>query len=162
MTIAINQRSHLQDFVRLNEQWILEHFSLEAADEALARNPERIITDGGFVLSLLHADEVVGVCALFKEVFDSSVCRDKTERALRYQLARMAVRPDFRGRGFANLLIQNALDTAKAQGASNVYLLTNTKLTAAVGLYQKFGFSVTQSGQHPVYARCNLVMARDL
>jgi putative acetyltransferase len=150
MKIEINQGLHLKEFVRLNEQWIQEHFILEAADEALAQNPEKIIEDGGFVFSLLQADEVIGVCALFKD------------SALRYQLARMAVRPDFRGKGFGNLLIQNAIETAKAQGASSVYLLSNTKLTAAVGLYQKFGFSVTSSGQHPVYARCNLVMARDL
>jgi putative acetyltransferase len=162
MTIAINQRSHLQDFVRLNEQWILEHFSLEAPDRALAQHPEKILDDGGFVFSLLQADEVIGVCALFKGAIDSSIYGDQAARASRYQLARMAVRPDFRGRGLSNLLIQQALDTAKAQGANNVYLLTNTKLVAAVRLYQKFGFSVTQRGQHPIYARCNLVMAREI
>jgi putative acetyltransferase len=150
MRIQINQEAHLKDFVRLNELWITEHFSLEEADRALAQNPGKVISNGGYVFSLSADAQVVGVCALFKE------------NNSRYQLARMAVAPEHRGKGYGNALIEHALAKAKDLGASNVFLLSNTVLHSAIELYKKFGFSTVSTGQHPVYARCNIVMERNL
>jgi putative acetyltransferase len=150
MCIQTNQEAHLKDFVRLNEIWITEHFNLEEADRELAQNPGKVISNGGYVFSLMSGEQVVGVCALFKET-DS-----------RYQLARMTVDPEHRGKGYGNALIEHALAKAKALGASNVFLLSNTVLHSAIELYQKFGFSTVSTGQHPVYARCNIVMEKNL
>lgn len=146
MQIEINNRLHLQDFIRLNEIWIAEHFALEAADLALAENPAKVINSGGFVFSLSDDDQVVGVCALFRERTD------------RYELARMAVAPDSRGRGYGRALLAHALEHARAIGAKSVYLLSNTALKPAIALYESFGFVPISTGQHSVYARCNIVM----
>lgn len=148
MDVHENQPAHLEAFIRLNERWIVEHFSLEEADRALARDPGRVIADGGLIFSLVVAGEVVGVCALFRE------------EGGRYQLARMAVDPQFQGRGYGKVLIEHALNRAEALGARQIYLLSNTVLTAAIGLYRRFGFRSVSEGQHPVYARCNIVMER--
>jgi putative acetyltransferase len=150
MHIDTNNDTHFAAFVRLNEQWIIEHFTLEEADRALAANPGKIVTDGGFIFSLVDDGDVVGVCALFKESRE------------RYELARMAVAPSHRGRGHGRHLMRHALEHASAVGATSVYLLSNTVLGSAVALYRKFGFSVVFSGQHPVYARCNIIMERVL
>jgi GNAT superfamily N-acetyltransferase len=150
MHIETNNRAHLQDFVRLNEIWITEHFSLEDADRTLAANPAMVIEKGGFVFSLIRDGEVAGVCALFKE--DDG----------RFQLARMAVEPQFRGKGYGRALIEHAIMHAGSVGAETIYLLTNTLLEPAISLYRQFGFSTTFTGQHPVYARCNIVMERAL
>lgn len=150
MSIQVNQEAHLKDFVRLNEIWITEHFALEAADRELAQHPETVISNGGYVFSLTSDAHVVGVCALFKES-DS-----------RYQLARMAVAPEHRGKGHGNALIEHALAKAEALGAASVFLLSNTRLHAAIELYRKFGFMTVSTGQHPVYARCNIVMEKKL
>ncbi len=146
MHIETNNKSHLEDFIRLNEIWISEHFSLEEADRALAADPARVIANGGFIFSLQKDGRVVGVCALFKE------------SAQRYQLARMAVEPSLRGQGYGRALLEHALRHAKSVGATSVYLLSNTVLEAAISLYRSFGFSTVSTGQHPVYARCNIVM----
>ena len=150
MQIETNNRSHLAEFVRLNELWISEHFRIEQVDQDLARNPGKIIDNGGFVFSLVQLDQVVGVCALFKDTDD------------RFQLARMAVRPDMRGHGFGRALIERAISHAKDSGAKSLYLLSNTILAPAISLYERFGFKATSQGQHPVYARCNIVMERAL
>ena len=152
MRIETNCREHLADFVRLNELWITEHFQLEAADRELAASPGAIIDRGGFVFSLVDAGQVAGVCALFK---------DADER-YRYQLARMAVAPACRGRGFGRALMTHAIAHARAVGATSLYLLFNTVLAPAIALYESFGFEATARGQHPVYARCNIVMGRRL
>lgn len=72
----------------------------------------------------------------------------------------MAVEPNLRGNGHGRALIQHALKHAQADGASSVYLLSNTVLVPAITLYKSFGFTTISEGQHPVYARCNIVMAR--
>ncbi len=150
MQIDTDNRSHLPAFVRLNEIWIAEHFAIEQVDRDLAANPGKIIDGGGHVFSLVHGGQVAGVCALFKE----------TEE--RFQLARMAVHPTLRGNGFGRALIEHAVSQARLSGAKSLFLLTNTVLAPAVSLYERFGFTVTARGQHPVYARCNIVMERAL
>ena len=150
MQIETNHRAHFSDFVRLNEIWITEHFSLEDADRALAANPAKVVDDGGFIFSITRDGKAVAVCALFKE------------DAERYQLARMAVEPSVRREGHGRALLDHALEHAKSTGARSVYLLSNTVLEPAIALYKRFGFVTISTGQHPVYARCNIVMERML
>ena len=148
MKLHTNNRAHLDDFIQLNEAWIRRYFALEDSDRALAANPGRIIDAGGYVFSLEVAGAVVGVCALFNEGDG------------RYELARMAVDEASRGQGYGDVLIEAALDRLRAIGAKRVHLLSNSQLTAALGLYRKHGFVVESEGCHPVYQRCDVVMAR--
>lgn len=150
MPVLINQKQYLPDFIRLNEDWIAHYFRIEEADRELAHNPARIIVDGGYIFTLLKQEQVVGVCALFKE--DNNV----------FQLARMAVSPAFQGKGYGDALINAAFAKLCELKASRVYLLSNTILAPAIGLYRKHGFTVLSEEQHPVYARCNIVMEKML
>lgn len=150
MPVLINRKQYLADFIRLNENWIAHYFRIEEADRELARDPARIIVDGGYVFTLLEQEQVVGVCALFKE--DDEV----------FQLARMAVSSESRGKGYGDTLMNAALKHLHKIGASRAYLLSNTILAPAIALYRKHGFTVLSEGQHPVYARCNIVMEKML
>ncbi len=67
MEIHENNKEHLADFIKLNEEWISQYFSIEEADVALANNPSKIIEDGGYIFSLVLERKVVAVCALFNE-----------------------------------------------------------------------------------------------
>lgn len=146
MPIEFDNESHTDDFIRLNELWITEAFALEEADRQLASDPYKIVREGGHILSLVKDGEVVGVCALFRE------------SPTRFQLARMAVAPNQRGKGYGDVLIQAAIGQARQSGAESIYLLSNTALRAAISLYRKHGFQTATEGAHPVYARCNIVM----
>jgi N-acetylglutamate synthase-like GNAT family acetyltransferase len=148
--IEFDDERHSSDFVRLNEQWISEHFALEESDRRLAANPMQIIADGGHILSLVEGGRVVGVCALFRE------------SRYRFELARMAVDRTERGKGYGDVLIRAALQRARESGATSVFLLSNTVLEPAIALYRKHGFVTVSEGPHPVYARCNIVMERAL
>lgn len=150
VTIEFDNERHCDDFIRLNELWISEHFAIEESDRKLATNPFKIVNDGGHIISAVEDGRVVGVCALFK---------DGPER---FQLARMAVDPGERGKGLGEVLIKAALERAKALGAKSVILFTNTVLGPAVALYRKYGFETVSEGPHPAYARCNIVMERQL
>ena len=148
MTIVENEKAHLDAFVRLNEQWISTYFEIEAADQALTDNPYQIIENGGYIFSLLVHDEVIGVCALLNE--GNGV----------YELAKLAVAPEHQGCGYSHNLMQSCFSKLTAIGAEKVYLVSNTKLQAALALYKKYGFKTVSLGPHPVYARGNIVMER--
>lgn len=148
MNIIENSRKYLSDFIRLNEDWISQYFSIEETDKKLASNPFKIIKDGGYIFYLVSESEVIGVCALFSDGDDV------------FELARMAVSPAFHGKGYGNILIEHCLSKLKEIGAKKVYLVSNTKLGAAIGLYKKYGFQIVSEGPHPVYSRANIVMER--
>ena len=142
----MNRREHLQDFIRLNEEWITTYFEIEDIDRKLAANPQKVIDDGGYIFSLVFENKVIGVCALFNN--GNGV----------YELARMAVSPNHQGKGYGNQLISICLSKAKNIVAKKIVLVSNTKLSAAVSLYKKHGFKTISIEQHPVYSRANITM----
>jgi ribosomal protein S18 acetylase RimI-like enzyme len=160
--ISINEPSHLQAFIALNEQWILQYFSLEYADHELAANPEQITENGGYIFSATlqptpypapHqaiGSQVVGVCALFYQ--GEGV----------YELGRMAVAPAHQGHRIGEKLMLASLDQLKLVSARRVFLASNTKLEAAIKLYKKYGFSTVSEGAHVQYNRANIVMEKQL
>jgi putative acetyltransferase len=150
MEIVENNKDLLAEFIRLNEEWISTYFELEEVDFALARNPYKVIENGGYIFSLLLNGSVVGVCALFNSGNQT------------YELARMAVTPSFQGKGFGNALIEACITKLKLIGAKNVYLVSNTKLTSAIALYKKHNFIITHEGPHPIYSRANICMERKI
>lgn len=93
MRIHYDNEQHAADFIRLNEAWIGEYFRLEEADRALARDPMRIVREGGSILTLSNRGEVIGACALLRE--EDGVM----------QLARMAVAAGERGKGWGRILL---------------------------------------------------------
>ncbi len=119
---------------------------LEPFDRALSDRPQVIIDNGGYLFALLVGNEIVGVCALFKQC-------DAV-----HELTRTAVSPAHQGNGYGDQLLQACLMQPRTVNASKVYLLSNTKLSAAIHLYKKYGFVITAEQQHPVYSRANIVM----
>ncbi|GAB2683626.1 hypothetical protein GCM10027089_00040 [Nocardia thraciensis] len=117
-------------FKELNLDWILEIFSLEPADSVLLDNPEReIVAKGGQVLIARAGDEAVGCVALVPE-------GDHGE----YELSKMAVARDLRGRGLGRVILREAIEFARRQGATALFLGSSTTLRSAVHLYESVGF----------------------
>ena len=146
MKVSINNSNHLDEFIRLNEEWISRHFSLEKTDIDLAKNPHSIIDNGGYVFSLVSKNKVLGVCALFYDGFGI------------YELARMAVSTDHQKKGYADLLLKSVFETLADKNVKKLYLVSNTKLIPAITLYKKHGFITVYEGPHPVYLRANIIM----
>lgn len=88
--------------------------------------------------------------------------RTMKESPKRYELARMAVDPGERGKGYGDVLMRAAIELGGANGADTIYLLSNTLLSPAIALYRKHGFRTASEGAHPIYARCNIIMERRL
>ena len=80
------------DFERLNRAWIEQYFQLEDADRQVFDDPESaIIEPGGEIFFVVENEEVVGTCAIIPH--EPGV----------YEIAKMAVSPAARGRGYGDL-----------------------------------------------------------
>lgn len=134
------------DFRKLNYEWIEKYFKLEEADKQSLNYPEeKILKPGGHIYIARYDGEVVGTCALIKMDDDT------------YELAKMAVKPTFRGKGIGWLLGQTAIEKVRELGGKTVFVESNTILEAAVNLYQKLGFRKI-AGQASEYERSNIQM----
>ncbi len=135
-------------FRRLNKAWIDEYFVMEDADYAILDHPQEYIIDkGGYVLVALDHDKPVGVCALVNRSTDNS----------RFELSKMAVDPNYQGKGIGSTLVIGILEKAKSLGATTVFLDSNTILDAAMHLYNKLGFVEVKDFVSP-YERGNIRM----
>jgi ribosomal protein S18 acetylase RimI-like enzyme len=56
------------------------------------------------------------------------------------EIKRMYVRPQFRGLGFAKLMLNHLADHARSQGVGILRLETGSHQHAAIGLYERMGF----------------------
>lgn len=146
---VVKYRPQFRDaFVRLNTEWIERYFAIEARDVAVFEDVEgHILAPGGMIFFVVAGDVPLGTCAMVVE--GPGV----------FQLAKMAVDPSARGRGYGDLLIDAALRWAEARGAVRVELLSNTMLAPAISLYRKHGFVEEPFVARPGYARTNVKMA---
>ena len=136
----------LPRYVELNRQWIEKYFKIEAMDIAQLEKPEDNVLNGGEIFFVLENERALGTCAM---VPHGPGC---------YELAKMAVAPEARGKGYGDILMETAIQWAKDKGASKILLLSNTILEPAITLYKKHGFKTIHLGPHPDYERCNIEM----
>lgn len=133
-------------FENINKQWIAELFALEEFDRLQLENPdENIISKGGAIIFAQENDQVLGTVAL-----------SKVEEGV-YEMIKMGVMPEARGKKLGLLLGQHILIKAKSMGGHKVVLYSNTKLAPALSLYRKLGFreAAKECGK---YERCDIKM----
>ena len=140
------------DFEALNRQWIEQHFAVEELDRAVFADPfGAIVAPGGQVFFVVSGGRVLGTCAVLR--LGESV----------FELAKMAVDPEVRGRGYGDRLVEAAVDFARRAGARTLMLISNSQLKPALRLYTKHGFHQVplQQGSRG-YARADVQMELDL
>lgn len=75
-----------------------------------------------------------------------------------YELTKMAVAPDRRGDGIGRRLVEAALDRFTAVHGRQLFLESNDRLEAAVGLYERVGFVHRPAPRPSAYGRANVFM----
>ncbi len=145
------QDVYAHDFKRLNLEWIEKYFSVEGMDKKQLEHPRKyIIETGGEIYSLIEDGIVKGVCAL---IFHGEGV---------YEIAKMAVDKESRGKGYGNLLMDAVIEGARKKNAGKILIVSNTILDTAINLYKKYGFITTRLGKDPDYERGNIKMQLEL
>ncbi|UTA47711.1 GNAT family N-acetyltransferase [Simiduia sp. 21SJ11W-1] len=148
LDIRVNESADFPAFAALNRAWIEAYFEVEPSDAKVLDRPAVIVEQGGFILTLAVEGNVQGCCALLKNGAQS------------FELAKMAVAPKAQGQGLSHRLMEAAIGLATRQGAAHIDLLTSSKLTTALALYEKYNFVRQQGCRHADYARCDVIMKR--
>ena len=117
-----------KDFFVLNKAWIEKSWILEESDKKDLLNPKKIIDNGGQVFFALEKQIVIGTVAMIKSSDH------------KFELAKMTVKENYRGKGIANMLMNQCLNFAKQKNAKEIFLISNDSLTIARNLYDKYGF----------------------
>ncbi len=120
---------YLDAFKKLNLAWLEKYGLTEEADLIMINQAQHEILDpGGFIFLAKSGNEIVGTVALVKET------------PQQYELVKMAVAENYQGMGISRLLMDRCLQAAREAGARRVYLQSNSQLTTAIRLYEKYGF----------------------
>ena len=125
--VGFNKKYSEQFFI-LNKAWIEESWHLEDSDKKDLLNPEKIVKNGGEIFFAISLNEVIGTVAMIKS-------SDWV-----YELAKMTVKNNFRGKGVANLLMDKCIEFAIEQKAIEIFLISNDSLIVERNLYDKYGF----------------------
>lgn len=138
-------------FERLNREWIDTWFVLEEADRETFRDPvANILTPGGQIFFVVEDGEPLGTCAVLRH--DAEM----------HEIAKMAVAPIARGRGYGDLLMDTAVAFSRGAGARKVVIVSNTRLGPAIRLYEKHGFVRVPLEADSRYLRADIKLERIL
>jgi ribosomal protein S18 acetylase RimI-like enzyme len=112
---------------------------LRSIEQELRGFPQPFASPGGALLLALHQGQGVGVVGI-KQVEDRVA-----------EMARLYVRPDYRGRSLGKQLAREAIALAGRMGYAAIRLYTLSSMTTALALYQKLGFrEIAPYGEHPI------------
>ena len=134
-------------FYELNIEWLETYFYVEDFDEEVLSKPEKyIIQPGGHIFFVIEDDLVLGTVALMK-------AKDGV-----FELTKMAVLPNQRGKKIGQKLMQHCIDFAHENKFVKLMLYSNTILKNAIYIYRKFGFIEIPVEPDSPYIRSNIKM----
>ncbi|CAI8204522.1 MAG: Uncharacterised protein [Glaciecola sp. HTCC2999] len=138
-------------FTTFNKAWVEQYFVLEEKDVYTLEHPQASIIDkGGEVLiGLDKTSTSVITCAMLNAGNDI------------YELSKMGMDQAHKGKGYAEQIVNAAIDWANTQGAQTIFLESNRILTNALYVYEKCGFVEVPMLPSP-YARADIRMELQL
>ena len=136
-----------EDFGRLNYEWIEKSYGVEQHDHDVLDHPRTsVIEPGGEIFFAVDNEVAIGTVAMIPLSANS------------FELAKMAVAPEARGRGIGEMLMAGCIEFARDSGAKSIILESNTKQEAAIKLYRKFGFVEIPLDPNSHFVRANIRM----
>ena len=141
-------KKYSNKFYDLNIEWLESYFYVEEHDKSILSNPEEyIINKGGSILFVSCGDKIVGTVALMP-----------TSDIDTYELTKMAVDPNYRGKKIGQKLLEQIIFIAREKKLNKLILYSNKKLENAIYLYSKYKFIEIRLEKNCPYKRANIKM----
>lgn len=99
--------------------------------------------ENSWLLFARSGDQLIGIIGAFRANSEAEPARGPEAT-----IVSVYVTPAARGRGVSSLLMQGILDVLKEHGFHRVQLGVNIEQAAALGLYQRFGFTIFETEDH--------------
>jgi len=141
------QEKYAPSFYELNIEWLESFFYVEDYDKEILGNPYNyIIKSGGHIFFVLDTEEVIGTVALMP--ISETV----------FELTKMAVAPNQRGKKIGQQLMQYCIDFSKENNLEKLIIYSSRKLENAIYIYRKYGFTEIPVEADCHYDRCDIKM----
>lgn len=142
---------HAGGFYTLNRHWLDQHGLYEPADEAQLADPWGTFLDsGGAIIVAVIGDAVVGTSAVVPHAPGEA------------EVAKLTVVPGLRGQGLGRRLVAASLEVVRRGGYGRAVLVSNSKLSEAIRLYESLGFEHRPMPAGVEYETANVWMELDL
>jgi len=140
-----------RDVADLNRAW-LDRFGIrEAIDDRFLADPAgEVVTPGGAIFIAEIDGRFAGTCAIVPH--DDGV----------FEIVKLAVAPEAKGRGIGRQLIGACLAFARSRGARRAVLVSNSQLTTAIRIYEEMGFVHRPLPPGQPYLTADVYMERDV
>lgn len=129
MEIVQYDNRYAKDFIALNTAWIVDLFGrLKKEDIETFQNIDKEISDGGMIYVATENDEVMATCMV----------RDTGGGT--WEICKLAANEKLKGKGAGNAVFEQCMRYAIGRGAKKLFILSNSRLKAALHIYRKHGF----------------------
>lgn len=129
MEIVQYDNRYAQDFVALNTAWIIDLFGhLEKEDMKTFLHIEKEFADGGMIYFATENDEVMATCMVRNTGHET------------WEICKLAANEKYKGKGAGNAVFAQCMKYVIDHGAKKLFILSNSRLKAALHIYPKHGF----------------------
>ncbi|MDO4168660.1 MAG: GNAT family N-acetyltransferase [Lachnospiraceae bacterium] len=130
MKVIEYQEKYKADFIQFNTDWIVDNFGfLEPEDRETFEHIEDSLVQGGMIFFAVE-DEVVLATCMAKPLNDDGV----------WELCKMGSNKQVSHKGAGSAVFEASMNWAIDHGAKKLFILSNSKLKAALHIYEKYGF----------------------
>lgn len=129
MRVIEYQEKYKKYFIQFNTDWIRDNFGvLEEEDMATFDHIEESLAKGAMIYFAVEGENVLATC-MAKPMEDGT-----------WEICKLGSNKHIPHRGAGSAVFEAAMDWAIRHGAKKLFIISNSKLKAALHIYEKYGF----------------------
>lgn len=142
MNIIEYQEKYKNDFIQFNTDWIIDNFGfLEEEDLDTFAHIEESLEQGAMIYFAVENETVLAAC----------MAKPSTDNGT-WELCKLGSNKHVPHKGAGSAVFEAAMNWAISHGAKKLFILSNSKLKAALHIYEKYGFREVKLSDYE-YAR---------
>lgn len=131
MKIIQYQEKYKDYFIQFNTDWIQDNFGcLEKEDLEIFNNIDEYIKNGAMIYFALDNENVLATC-MAKPLDNNGT----------WEICKLGSNKHLPHKGAGSAVFEASMNWAIENGAKRLFILSNSKLKAALHIYQKYGFN---------------------
>lgn len=149
MNVIPYKEEYKKDFIQFNTDWILDNFGyLEKEDLDTFHHIEESLKNGAMIYFAIENGNVLATC-MAKPLRDDGT----------WELCKLGSNKHLPHKGAGSAVFEAAMHWAAMHGAKRLFILSNSKLKAALHIYGKYGFHEIKLKDYE-YARGDIAFER--
>lgn len=130
MNVIQYQEKYKEAFIQFNTDWIIDNFGfLEEEDNETFSHIEESLEKGAMIYFAVENENVLATC------MTKPLDADGT-----WELCKLGSNKHLSHKGAGSAVFEAAMNWAVSHGAKKLFILSNSKLKAALHIYEKYGF----------------------